>query len=160
MTTRLALWLATALCAAFSAVACHRAPDVPKIACPPGTEIWAVTYPAERGGGRGERCVLPGQVREGPSYDYYDDGSIHSITNWSNGSRHGKSTIWHRNGVKAAELEHDHYVAVGTWRTWDEEGRLISEVPGGQAAESTQAGALPEASPSSEPSGAPPAAGS
>ena len=158
MAIRFVLHSAAALGAALLATACSRGPEVPPIVCPSGAEVQVVQYPSERGGGRGERCVLPGGTRQGPSYDYYDTGSIHSITNWSNGERHGKTQIWHRNGVKAEEFEHSHFVPVGTWTKWDEEGRLVSQVDVGQEKEQ----ATPEASPG-EPapqSSAPPPPGS
>lgn len=147
---------AAAVSAALFAAACQRGPDVAPIACPSGAEVQVVQFPGERGGGRGERCVLPGGVREGPTYDYYDDGSLHSITNWSNGERHGKTTIWHRNGVKAEEFEHSHFVPVGMWTKWDEEGRLVSQVDVGRDAENapplegaagTQSAPAPDAPP-------------
>ncbi len=134
MTSR--LHRAAALTAALLG-ACSRGPDVPPLVCPPGAEVQGVQYPSERGGGRGERCVLPGGTREGPSYDYYDDGSIHSITNWSNGERHGKTLIWHPNGVKAEEFEHSRFIPVGTGIKWDETGRLISQTDVGREAEAS-----------------------
>jgi hypothetical protein len=133
-----------ALGAALCAGACQPGPEVPPQVCPAGAEIQLFQYPSERGGGRGERCMTPGGVREGPSYDYYDDGRIHSITNWSKGDRHGKTTVWHRNGVKAQEFEHNHFIAVGTWSKWDEEGRLISQEDLGREGDKAR---LPDAAP-------------
>lgn len=164
MTRPFALGRAAALGAALLAADCSRGPDVPPIVCPQGSEVQVVQYPSERGGGRGERCVLPGGTREGPSYDYYDDGGIHSITSWSNGERHGKTQIWHRNGVKAEEFEHSHFIPVGTWTKWDEEGKVVSQTDLGREGENARVPELPPEAPSGHapppPTSPPPAPGS
>jgi hypothetical protein len=160
MTSSLSLHRAAALGAALLAAACSRGPDVPPLVCPSGSEVQVVQYPDERGGGRGERCVLPGGTREGPSYDYYADGSIHSITNWSNGERHGKTEIWHPNGVKAEEFEHSHFMPVGTWTKWDEEGRLVSQTDLGREAEQVAPPGASAPGAEGSPPPAPPAPGS
>jgi hypothetical protein len=101
--------------------------DAPSLVCPEGADVQRLEYPEERGGGSGERCVRPDGTRHGPSRDWYPDGSIRSLTSWIDGERHGKSTMWHVNGTKAAEVEHSHWLAVGQWTNWDEQGNVVDQ---------------------------------
>jgi hypothetical protein len=47
---------------------------------------------------------------------------------YENDQPHGKWTVYHVNGRRALEGEMVHGAKKGLWRTWDEEGQLLSEI--------------------------------
>ncbi len=143
-----------------------------KIDCPERAEAEFIRFDETRMGFNpdvlsevGWRCVLPSGERHGPSKEWFRNGRVSAITNWWEGDKHGPFEMWHSNGQKRAEGAHDHWNAVGVWRTWDTEGNLISERDFGSAEKSESkdpvkspaAGPPTEAKPAtgSKPSGTP-----
>ena len=81
-----------------------------------------------------ERRAADG-TRHGPSRDWYDDGTLRSLTSWVNGERHGVSLLWHPNGAKQAEIQHSHWIPVGVWTNWDAEGNVVDQRDFGSGAD-------------------------
>ena len=131
-----------ALLAALVTSACGPATP-PPLVCPEGATVELVQYPAERGGGHGERCLRPDGTRHGPSRDFYEDDTLHSLTSWVDNERDGKSTIWYPNGSKQREIEHSRWRAVGVWTTWDEQGKVIEQTDFGRDDANSSAAAAP-----------------
>ena len=113
--------------AAFGLLLLACGPTAPPLVCPEGAAVQRVQYPESEGGGYGERCMRPDGTRHGPSRDWYGAGTLRSLTTWVNGERHGISILWHPNGAKQAEAQHDHWMPVGRWTNWDEAGQVVDE---------------------------------
>jgi antitoxin component YwqK of YwqJK toxin-antitoxin module len=79
---------------------------------------------------KGKRRVTEDMVIQNIGYwrlrDKYDD--LLASGRYENDRSHGKWTTYHINGRKAAEGQMFHGARTGAWRSWDDEGRLISEV--------------------------------
>jgi hypothetical protein len=57
-----------------------------------------------------------------------EHGDLFVAGRYRNDQPHGWWTAWHASGRKAAEGEAQHGVKAGVWRTWDDDGHLVSEV--------------------------------
>lgn len=56
---------------------------------------------------------------------YYTGGQLMKQINYHKGKRHGKSTIYYRNGTKSMEMYYMQNEKVGVWKYWDNYGQLI-----------------------------------
>ena len=57
----------------------------------------------------------------------YDTGEIKISGCFVENERHGRLTVWHRNGVIKEWREYYHGVSVGKWNYWDEKGKCLAE---------------------------------
>lgn len=111
------------------------------IECPEGAEPRLFRFTETRIQNRqplsavGWRCFRVDGTRDGPSMEWFADGQLSAVTNWSKGEKHGRFEMWHPNGQKKVEGEHDHWQAVGHWTMWDEDGNVVSEKDFGRPGE-------------------------
>ena len=102
------------------------------IDCPDGAEPKLFEFSETRIGNRqplsavGWRCFAPDGRRHGPSKEWFANGQVSSVTSWWMGEKHGKFEMWHPNGQKRVEGEHDHWNAVGVWTSWDDQGAVLA----------------------------------
>lgn len=61
----------------------------------------------------------------GVAKHYYPNGKIESIMSYKNNVLHGKCETWLENGIKTTELFYDNGKPIGTWKYWNESGKLI-----------------------------------
>ena len=59
---------------------------------------------------------------------WYDNGKKRIKGVYENGLKHGLTIAWHKNGVKWQQRSYHLGNPVGTWKSWDEKGTLMSEV--------------------------------
>lgn len=59
--------------------------------------------------------------------EYYDNGRVRGLAEKMNGVNHGKFLLFHENGGLASVGEYNNETPVGTWRTYDSEGKLVNE---------------------------------
>ena len=43
-------------------------------------------------------------------------------------TKHGPSIMWHLNGMKWREQNHQNGKPVGVWKSWDDRGELLEEI--------------------------------
>ena len=102
------------------------------IECPEGAEPKLFEFAGTRIGNRqplsavGWRCFGADGRRHGPSKEWFADGQVSAVTSWWMGEKHGRFEMWHPNGQKRVEGEHDHWSAVGVWTAWDDQGTVLS----------------------------------
>lgn len=65
---------------------------------------------------------LKNKLLEGPSYSYYDDGSIESIVYYKNGKKHGLFRLYYRTKKLKAECIFVNDSIDGLFKTWTEDG--------------------------------------
>jgi antitoxin component YwqK of YwqJK toxin-antitoxin module len=70
-----------------------------------------------------KHCIIDGT---GIIKYYYPDGNIQGISEMKDSKFHGRWTSYYPNG----QIEYEHFfnngAPVGTWKTWDKDGSLIS----------------------------------
>ena len=59
---------------------------------------------------------------------WFPDGSRKMEGFFKAGKKDGMETSWHLNGSKWHQRFYEQGVPVGTWKTWDQSGLLLSEV--------------------------------
>ena len=47
---------------------------------------------------------------------------------YNDGLKHGPSIMWHLNGMKWREQNHQNGKPVGVWKSWDDRGELLEEI--------------------------------
>ena len=47
---------------------------------------------------------------------------------YKDGLKHGPSIMWHLNGMKWREQNHQNGKPVGVWKSWDDRGELLEEI--------------------------------
>lgn len=65
--------------------------------------------------------------RHGAWESFYENGKKNSATYYINGVRNGHSIVYHPNGAVYYYGEYKNDEKAGLWKTFDEEGQLISE---------------------------------
>lgn len=67
------------------------------------------------------------KVKHGKLTIFYPNGKPRRETEYLHGMPHGKDLWWHASGVRWMEMELEHGRLVGTRKTYDEEGKLVTE---------------------------------
>ena len=73
-----------------------------------------------------ELAGLPAKGK-GPARAYYDNGVLQSRDSYKGGKMHGKWEFFRRDGSVMRTGEFREGAQVGTWRTWDKNGRMLKE---------------------------------
>lgn len=61
-------------------------------------------------------------------YDYYEDGSVKTATNFKNGRKSGKASTYSPNGSIASAGTYKENLKQGSWKYFDKKGQLINKV--------------------------------
>jgi len=67
------------------------------------------------------------KVKHGKMVIFYPNGKPRRETDYVHGMPHGKDLWWHNTGKRWMEMELEHGRLVGTRKTYDESGKLVSE---------------------------------
>ena len=90
---------------------------------PEGT--WSTFFPDGSLRWKGEKR---NGVNHGPFTMWYENGKVKMSGTFKEGRKDGKSTIWYPSGIKWREQWHSDGQPAGTWKTWDEQGKLVEEL--------------------------------
>jgi hypothetical protein len=97
--------------------ACQPISSIQIAACPSGAQL---TEDAGR-----LRCQRDGLVRHGASGERYANGRDRIYTEWWEGAKHGKFTLWYENGQVRSEGFHAHGKPAGEWVYYGEDGSVL-----------------------------------
>jgi hypothetical protein len=86
-------------------------------ACPSGAQL------AEKS--LRQRCQRDDSVRHGASSHLYASGRNRVYTEWWEGAKHGKFTLWYENGQVRSEGFHVHGKPAGEWVYYSEDGSVV-----------------------------------
>ena len=65
-------------------------------------------------------------VSDGPSFMWFQDGTLQSVATFRKGRQYGEAVAWHSNGVRARRLVFGGAGAPVSDESWDESGRITS----------------------------------
>lgn len=92
-----------------------------------GEPIGEVVHHYEGGAGPALQQNVVGGRLEGPRKTFDEHGNLRALTHHRNGQLHGEETRWHANGRLEVAGLWQAGRRVGQWKTFDPEGRLVSD---------------------------------
>jgi hypothetical protein len=98
---------------------CQPVSTIKITACPSGAQLAAN---AQR-----QRCERDGSVRHGASGERFANGRDRVYTEWWDGAKHGKFTLWYDNGQVRSQGFHVHGKPAGEWIYYAKDGSVLQK---------------------------------
>ena len=92
-----------------------------------GQKVWVKEIQFYKNGAKSMEGPISDGLRNGDWISWYDDGSVWSKGAFKNNLRDGRGIVYFRNGKIQIDGYYEKGERTGLWKSFDEEGNLISE---------------------------------